>query len=295
MAAVSLPLTSVRAPVRPDIHGVRVPQGTLPLMRDLIELRTGMRYDEHRFDVLAERLASLANARGFDSLLDYYYLLKYDAGAEVEWSRAIDVLAVQETYFWREADQIEALTSAILPRLLSLGRRPVRIWSVPCASGEEPLSLAIALTEAGWFSRLPIEIHGADASEDALRRARAGRYGARAFRQIPDALRDKYFQHDAVAGDWVVAPAIHERVVSWSRLNVAQPAELEALRGADVIFCRNLFIYFQEATVRRVVDTFADVMASPGFLCVGAAESLLRLTSRFDLRDLAGAYVYVTA
>lgn len=288
------PIAPVRTPARPDIHGVRVPHGTLPLIRDLIELRTGMRYDEQRYDVLAERLASLAVARGFDSLLDYYYLLKYDEAAEQEWSRAIDVLAVQETYFWREADQIQALTRAILPALVSLGRRRVRIWSVPCASGEEPLTLAIALEEAGWFDRLPIEIHAADASEDALRRARAGRYGTRAFRQLPEALRDKYFRHDAVAGDWVVAPAIHGRVMSWSRLNVAQPAELEALRGADVIFCRNLFIYFQEATVRRVVDTFAEVMATPGYLCVGAAESLLRITSRFDLRDLAGAYVYVT-
>jgi chemotaxis protein methyltransferase CheR len=251
-----------------------------------------MYYDDHRFDVLADRLTPLALARGFDSLLDYYYLLKYDAKPD-DWARAIDALSVQETYFWREADQFHALTDAILPRLAAAHRCPIRIWSLPCATGEEPLSLAIALTEAGWFSRAEIELNAADASEAALQKARAGRYGARAFRQLPEALRTRYFTHDPRTGEWVVARAIHDCVKSWTRLNAVQPADMEALRGADVIFCRNLFIYFQEATVRRVVEAFADAMSSPGFLCVGAAESLLRITPRFELQEIGGAYVYV--
>jgi len=276
-----------------DIGGVRVPPGTLLLLRDLIHGRTGMFYDEARVDVLADRLTPLAVARGFDSLLDYYYLLKYDANADDEWGHAIDALSVQETYFWREVDQVHALTGVILPRLAALGRRPIRIWSFPCATGEEPLSLAIALTEAGWFSRAPVEIHAADASEAALERARAGKYGARAFRQLPEELRAIYFTADAHNREWTISRAIHGRITSWRRLNAAQRDDLQALRGADVIFCRNMFIYFQESTVRQVVEGFADVMSSPGFLCVGAAESLLRVTARFDLQDIEGAYVYV--
>jgi chemotaxis protein methyltransferase CheR len=252
-----------------------------------------MFYDDTRVETLADRLTPLAIARGFDSLLDYYYLLKYETNAEDEWGRAIDALSVQETYFWRELDQVQALASALMPRLAALGRRPIRIWSFPCATGEEPLSLAIALTEAGWFSRVPVEIHAADASEAALRRARAGKYGARAFRQLPEALRARYFTHDAQKNEWTISKEIHGRVTSWRRLNAAQRDDLQALRGADVIFCRNMFIYFQESTVRQVVDGFADVMSSPGFLCVGAAESLLRVTTRFDLQDIEGAYVYV--
>src|SRR5688572_5819283 len=275
-----------------DVRGVRVPTGTLPLLRELIHSHAGMFYDDQRMDVLADRLTPLAIARGFDSLLDYYYLLKYDAKAVDEWARAIDALSIQETYFWREVDQVHALTAAIMPRLAATGR-PIRIWSFPCSTGEEPLSLAIALTEAGWFPRAPIEIHAADASQAALERARAGKYGARAFRQLPEDLRAKYFSQDAGRNEWTISPAIHARVRSWSRLNAAQRDDLEALRGADVIFCRNLFIYFQESTVRRVVEGFADVMSSPGFLCVGAAESLLRLSTRFDLQDIEGAYVYV--
>src|SRR5690348_8744555 len=102
-----------------------------------------MYYDDQRVDLLGGRLAALAIARGFDSLLDYYYLLKYDAGAAEEWTRAIDALSVQETYFWRESDQLRALTEAILPRLQEVGRTTIRIWSLPCATGEEPLSIAI--------------------------------------------------------------------------------------------------------------------------------------------------------
>jgi len=285
-------LSVARAAAGPDVKGIRIPERTLELLRDLVLTETGMFYDDSRLDFLRDRLAPLAVARGFDSFLDYYYLLKYDSNAANEWVRAIDALSVQETYFWREIDQIKALAEAIMPQLLANRRWPVRIWSIPCASGEEPLSLAMALEEAGWFGRAAIEIHGSDASEAALERARGGRYTGRAFRQLPDGLREKYFDTDAAAREWTVKPDIHRRVKSWTRVNIVQRDEVMPFATSDVIFCRNLFIYFTSSTVMQVVDTFADLMPSPGYLCVGAAESLLRLTARFDLRELGGAYVY---
>jgi chemotaxis protein methyltransferase CheR len=286
-------LSSSRRAVTPDMKGLRIPERTLELVRDLVLAQTGMFYDESRLDFLRDRLAPLAVERGFDSFLDYYYLLKYDTDAGAEWLRAIDALSVQETYFWREFDQVKALVDVIVPSLVDSRRGPVRIWSVPCATGEEPLSLAIALEEAGWFARAPIEIHASDASEAALQRARAGRYGARAFRQLPEALREKYFEPDAGRGDWTIRPSLFRRIRSWTRINVVRREELAQMGPCQVIFCRNLFIYFNTTTVTQVVDAFADLMPSPAYLCVGAAESLLRLTTRFDLRDLAGAYVYV--
>lgn len=279
-------------PAPADLQGIRVPDRTLPLLRDLVNARTGMYYDEARLPFLHDRLTPLAIERGFDSLLDYYYLLKYDGQAEQEWARAIDALSVQETYFWREADQLAALANGIVPALIASGRRSIRIWSVPCSTGEEPLSIAMALEEAGWFGRLPIEIHASDASEAALRRAAAGHYGARAFRQLPPALRERYFE-PAVDGQTPVKPSLRARVSSWSRVNVVRPEEVAPHAGADVIFCRNLFIYFTAATVGQVVRQFAQCMPSPGFLCVGAAESLLRITSAFELQDISGAHVYV--
>ena len=276
----------------PDVRGLRVPERTLPLLRDLIVTHAGMHYDDSRLDLLRDRLAPLAIDRGFDSLLDYYYLLKYDDTAAREWSRVMDALSVQETYFWREADQFRALTTAILPKIAARGG-PIRIWSVPCASGEEPLSIAIALSEAGWFHRATIELHASDASDSALQRAQQRRYGRRSFRQLPDELRDKYFTRDSDREEWIVKPELYARVATWTRVNLIQAGEAALLGGSDVIFCRNLFIYFTPATVREVAARFSNWMPSPGFLCVGAAESLLRTGAGFELQDLGGAYVYV--
>ena len=286
------PFAAPRAVV-PDAGGLRVPERTVELLRDLIAAQAGIHYDEGRLDLLRDRLVPLAIERGFDSLLDYYYLLKYDAGAPAEWIRVMDVLSVQETYFWREPDQFRALTTVIIPRLVAARRAPIRIWSVPSATGEEPLSIAMALNEASWFNRAAIEIHASDASEAALARAHGRRYGRRSFRQLPDELRQRYFTQDPGREVWTVRPDLYTRVTSWSRVNLLQPAEAQRHGGSDVVFCRNLFIYFTPEVVRTVAARFAEWMPSPGFLCVGAAESLLRTGAGFDLQDLAGAYVYV--
>jgi chemotaxis protein methyltransferase CheR len=279
-------------PGRSDAAAIRVPERTLELMRDLVQAQTGMTYDETRLHFLRDRIVPLAVQRGFDSLLDYYYLLKYDAAAEDEWHRVVDALAVQETYFWREFDQIRALTDVIVPSLAARGTHPIRIWSMPCASGEEPISIAMALNEAGWFSRVPIEIRASDASDAALQRARAGRYSERAFRQLPQDLRERYFTRTG-AGEWTVVPELHRRVVAWTRVNAVRPDRWGNEAAADVIFCRNLFIYFDSATVERVAAAFAERMRRPGYLCIAAAESLLRLSTPFTLEDVGGAFVYV--
>jgi chemotaxis protein methyltransferase CheR len=281
-----------RRPITPDVQGLRIPERTVALLRDLIESHAGVRYDDDRLDLLRDRLAPLAIERGLDSLLDYYYLLKYDAGAAAEWPRVMDALSVQETYFWREADQFRALATAIMPRLASSGA-PVRIWSVPCATGEEPLSIAMALEEAGWFARTQVEIHASDASEAALARARAGRYGRRAFRQLPLPLWEKYFTEVPGAAAWTPRPELTRRVSSWSRVNMMSALETAGHDRSDVIYCRNMFIYFSPSAVRDVVARLGALMPSPGYLCVGAAESLLRLSSGFELQDVGGAYVYV--
>jgi chemotaxis protein methyltransferase CheR len=264
----------------------------VPLLRDLIHERAGLYYDAGRLDMLADRLAPLVVERGFDSFLDYYYLLKYDEQATAEWRKVMDALAVPETYFWREPDQIRAVVDVVVPSLVrAAAMAPVRIWSVPCSTGEEPLTLAMMLQEAGWFERAPIEIHASDASGASIERARAGRYRDRSFRSLPPHLREKYFTRD---GDtWVVDPALHRRVTSWSVVNLVCEGEVAARARVPVVFCRNVFIYFSEARVRHVVDQFARAMPAPGYLCVGASESLLKATTRFDLEEIGGAFIYV--
>jgi chemotaxis protein methyltransferase CheR len=264
----------------------------LPLLRDLIHERLGLHYETNRLETLSDRLAPLVVERGFDSFLDYYYLLKYDEQSIAEWRRVMDALSVQETYFWREIDQIQAIVQHVVPALLQAHpAAPVRIWSVPCATGEEPLTIAMVLEEAGLFARGAIEIHASDGSPAAIRKAQAGRFRERAFRNLPPALRDRYFSRDSDA--WVVDPALHRRVTSWSVVNLRCEGEVAPFARAPIIFCRNLFIYFSAEGIERVAAQFGRSMPAPGYLCLGASESLLRMATRFELEQIGGAFVYV--
>src|SRR4029453_1021896 len=176
--------------------------GVSQVLCDLIHQRLGLYYDATQFDHVADRLAPLIVARGLGSFMDYYYFLKY-AGDHDEWSKVMDALAVHETYFWREVDQLRAIVSHVVPELAARGR-PLKIWSVPCATGEEPLTLAMLLDDAGWFGRVPIELVASDASRDAIARAKRGVYGQRSFRNLPPAMKEKHFvAHD---GQWKIDP-----------------------------------------------------------------------------------------
>ncbi|HEY2149156.1 MAG TPA: protein-glutamate O-methyltransferase CheR [Vicinamibacterales bacterium] len=266
----------------------------LPLLRDLIHEHTGLFYDNGRYDSLTDRLAPLILERGFRSFLDFYYLLKYDdRNAPTEWRRVLNALSVPETYFWREVEQMHGFSQHVLPELVrAFPGQPLRIWSVPCATGEEPLTIAMVLNEDGWFSRAPIEIHASDASSVAIDKARAGRYRERSFRTLSPELREKYFiQHGTEAEP---VPSLRDRVTSWSVVNLKARDEIAApAASAPVIFCRNAFIYFSPQSVKAVVEAFAAAMPSPGYLFVGASESLLNVTDRFMLEDVNRAFVYV--
>jgi chemotaxis protein methyltransferase CheR len=279
-------------PVASQSGNLGLSPAAVPLLRDLIHERTGLYYDAGRQDTLADRLAPLVVERGFASFLDYYYLLKYDADATDEWPRVMDALAVPETYFWRESDQLRAIVGIVVPELVRAHPGvPVRIWSVPCSTGEEPLTIAMMLHQAGWFDRAAIEIYASDASQAAIARARAGRFRERSFRNLPLHLRQRYFTQDR--DTWVIDPEIHARVTSWSVVNVLCEGDVARHGRVPIVFCRNLFIYFSQAGVRQVVSQLARLMPSPGYLCVGASESLLRVTTAFDLEEIGGAFVYV--
>lgn len=269
---------------------MHTPDGTAPLLRDLVHEHTGSYFDANRLDTLMEKLEPLARERNCRSLLDYYYLLKFDGETLGEWSRVMDALSVQETYFWREMDQIHALAKVIVPAWFEKTSAPLRIWSAACATGEEPFTIAMALEEAGCFELGAIEIVASDASGAALEKARRGTYRERSFRSLPEDLRQKYFQ--AVPQGWAISPEILVRV-RFQRANLVSPGEIDALARSPVIFCRNVFIYFSPGAITRTVDHFADRMPEKGHLFVGVSESLLRLTKRFDLEEVGKAFVYV--
>ena len=269
-----------------------IPVTGLPVLRDLIHDRTGLFFDADRTELLAERIAPLVVERGFRSFLDLYYLLRYDEGLAAEaWRQVLDALSVPETYFWREMDQIRAVACRVVPELVRLGADRIRIWSAPCASGEEPLTIAMALNEAGWFDRIPIEIHGSDGSAAAIARAKAGRYRQRSMRALPEPMLEKYFTADE--GSYVPQADLARRITSWSVVNLMVPEDVAPYARAPIVFCRNAFIYFSPQAIKRVVAQLAAAMPTPAYLCVGASESLLTVTSAFSLEEIDRAFVYV--
>jgi chemotaxis protein methyltransferase CheR len=269
-----------------------LPDTAFALLRDLIVQRTGLFFDDAKRGLLADKLSDLVTEYGLTSFLDYYYLLRYDARSEEHWAKLMDCLSVPETYFWRQSEQFDALAHFIAPAHFSrTPERPLRIWSAACCTGEEPLSIAIALSEAGWLDTRPIEIVASDGSASMVDRARRGVYGERSFRQLPPSLRAKYFRPHA-GGGWRADDRLRSRV-DWRVANITDPTDAAPLASADVIFCRNVFIYFSDDAIRRTVRVFADHMPPTGHLFLGASESLSRLGVDFELADLGGAFVYV--
>jgi len=263
---------------------------SLTLLQELIHQRTGLTFFDGKQSLLAEKLAGRIIERGFSNYLDYYYLLKYDTQAEEEWREVLNRLSVPETYFWREFDQIRILVNVIVPAYFAQKKAgPLRIWSAACASGEEPLTLAMALKEAGHLDRYPIEIVASDGSGQAIQRAQAGLYSKRSFRSIPQEIWDRYFS--PVGDRWQIDPAVHGRV-QWHTANLMDASQIDPLARSHMIFCRNVFIYFSDTAIRQTVEQFAAQMLAPGYLFVGVSESLLRLPVPFALEEIQGAFIY---
>jgi chemotaxis protein methyltransferase CheR len=263
------------------------------LLRDLIHERTGLFFDNGKGDLLIDKLSPLVIERGFTSLLDYYYLLKYDETAQAEWLNVMNALSVPETYFWREMDQVRALVETVVPQWFAAsGTEPLKIWSAACATGEEPLTIAMALNEAGWLGRAPIEIHASDASTSAIEKARRGIYRERAFRNLSPVLRAKYFTQEGATQTWRIDARLHA-AIRWEVANLMNEAEVTSLAAANVIFCRNVFIYFSDQTISRTLRAFAARIRPPGYLFTAASESLLRLSADFELQEIGNAFVYV--
>ena len=277
--------------LRSDLGSFSWNESQFGLLRDLIHAQTGIYFDVRQAELLAIKLAPLLAERRIDSFLDYYYLLKYDQQGEDEWGRVATALAVNETYFWREVDQIKAVADDIIPQLRQQRPdRPIRIWHAACASGEEPYSMVMALLENGSFDQGPVEILGTDFNADALAAAERGEYRERSFRALPADLRQRYFEpvSEKITR---IDPDIQSRV-RLAQLNLVDTTAMSQWQDFDIIFCRNAFIYFSKQAMAEVVQNFHRALRPPGYLFVASVESLLRVTTLFALEEVGGAFVY---
>jgi len=256
------------------------------ILSALIEERLGLHYDLSELEVLAERVSGRATERGFESLLDYYYFLRYDEAAAAEFALLAEALVVNETYFFRELTPLKIVASELVPRLLAQGIRP-RIWCAACSTGEEPLTLAMLLDQAGLLNQ--VTLVASDISSRVLSQARAGVYRRRSLRSLPDGVVGRWLEGDENA--MRVAPQI-ARAVSWHRVNLVDEHQPAALGSFDIIICRNVLIYFRDETIEKVVDRLWQQLTPDGHLLVGASESLLRFKVGFVCEEQGGAFFY---
>ena len=260
------------------------------ILSSLIEERIGLSYRIEDQSLLAGKLSVRAAELGFDSLLDYYYFLRYDPGSEREFDTLADSLVVNETYFFREFDALVVLVKQFVAPLVQAGRRP-RIWCAACSTGEEPLTLAMLLTEEGLLDH--VELVATDLSHNALGRARSGQHSKRSLRQLPaPELARKWL--DCQEHGIRVHPEL-QRAVRWQRLNLLDQASIQALGSFDFILCRNVLIYFKDDVARKVVQDLTAQLEPRGALLIGVSESLLRFGTSLRCEERSGVFLYLKA
>jgi len=272
-------------------HHLELPDDVFRQLRDQIYKRTGMFFSDTSKYLIQKRLSPRAKELNFDSFQKYFYFLQYDPRSEAEFDHIYDLVTTNETYFFREPAQLAALVEEIIPELLAKKQiQKVRIWSAGCSSGEEPYSIAMLLQEAGLYGKASIEIFGSDLNQQVLARARRGSYRESAFRSTTEAVRDRYFTKEA-DHTWRISDEIRNRV-SFGRLNIYDEARVSLVGYLDVVICRNVIIYFDDASKKTVINGFYNRLVDGGYLLLGHSESLISLSTQFKLRHLKNDMVY---
>ncbi|WP_437769857.1 CheR family methyltransferase [Sorangium sp. So ce764] len=271
-----------RLPISPQVFAI---------FSALVAEKLGFHYDAADRELLGDKLSARALDAGFDSLLDYYYFLRYDPGGAAEMDALIDGLVVGETYFFRELAQLELAVSDFVAPRVAAGGRP-RIWSAACSSGEEPFTVAMLLAERGLLDK--VELIASDVSARALSRAQAGVLGPRSLRSNapPPPFAERWLQ---VAPDRVVVSAELRRAIDWRRINLLDASQVASLGQLDVVICRNVLIYFHDNTARWVVKNLSGALSAGGILLVGVSESLFRLGTALACEERGGVFLYRNA
>ena len=247
-------------------------------LRDLIRDRFGIHYDDTKQFLLQSRLQTRLIKRSLTDFAAYARFLASGPERQEEWDELASVLSNNETYFFRERAQLDVLASDVVADALRTGEK-LRVWSSACSTGEEPLSLAMTLLETRRLAPSRISIKGSDLSPRALERCERGFYRDLSFRASPPELIQKYFK--PFEGGFLVADEV-KRLVRFFRINLLDEAAVAAQGPLDAIFCRNVLIYFDKPTQKRVVEAFARALRPRGYLFLGHAESIMRLTDLYD-------------
>jgi chemotaxis protein methyltransferase CheR len=253
--------------------------------------RTGMVFTEAKRYYVERRIAERMSAMSSRSFVEYFAHLRGEERKEVE--ELINAFTVNETYFYREDYQLACLTTDLLGARL-VAKQPgdtIRIWSAPCSTGEEPYSIAIWLLE-NWkdVDAYEIEIVGSDIDTGVLEAAAEGIFRKRALMRLPPDLIARYF-HELDDERWQILDDLRQSV-RFSQVNLIDTKQTRAQGRFDVIFCRNVLIYFDDESRRIAAENLYDNLLPGGFVCLGHTESMSRISPLFEVCRYSDAIVY---
>lgn len=260
--------------------------------RDYFYRRTGLHFEDSKRYFVDKRLLERMRITGHDSFRSYFTFVRFEAKGD-EFQHLVNVMTVNETYFMREKYQFECLVDEVLNERLAACKpgQTLKIWSIPSSTGEEPYSIALTLLEH-WpaIEQVDVEIVASDIDTRVLAKAQAGIYGKRALMHVSDRVRRRYFT--ALDSDqWQLNAEVRD-AIAFTKVNLSDLEQTRSYRDFDIIFCRNLLIYFDDAARRRAAEVFYDALAPGGFIFLGHSESMSRISSLFSVRKFSKALAY---
>jgi chemotaxis protein methyltransferase CheR len=261
------------------------------LLRDRVYEHAGLHFDEDAMFLFERRLVDRVEALALDDFYAYYKYLRFHPQGGAELEEAIERLTTKETYLFRQEYQLRAFRDQLLPELetVNRARRRIAVWSAGCATGEEAYTIAILMLESRLFHGWDIKVVGSDICRGSVAAARRGVYREAAFRTTSPELRARYFQENGQG--WEVVPEV-KKICHFGQLNLMDGGRALMAGQVDVIFCRNVLIYFDMKSRRRVIDGFYERLVPGGYLLLGHSESLLNLSTAFELVHLREDLVY---
>jgi len=264
-------------------------------LRDFTYAKSGIFFSESKQYFLENRLSKRIAELKLKSYSEYLSLLQGSQGAS-ELKRLFVEITTNETSFWRNPPQIEAFQRIVLPDAVSLakarGANRLRLWSAACSSGEEPYTLAMVCQEAkdGLLRGMQVEVMATDISEKVLGMAREGVYGSYTLRNLTPAQVRQHFTQQG-PDSFLVKPEL-QQMITFRNFNLVDYGNYKSLGSFDVIFCRNVLIYFDEAVKSKVIKGFHEVLQSKAFLLVGHSESIHSFNVGFELMHFSKAMGY---
>ncbi len=263
------------------------------LLRDLIRDYCGIYFDDDTRYLLEKRLSRRAKNHHFSNFRDYFRYLLYDKNRDEELTAIIDILTVNETYFFREMPQLKAFSEEILPEIIDIkkkeGSKDIKIWSAGCSTGEEAYTIAMLFLESKMFNNVNIEVFATDISHRVLHSARRGFYQKHSFRTTDSEMIAKYFIQEE--NGYKISDKVKEKV-NFGYFNLLDSDKSAFINRMDLIFCRNVIIYFDMPAKRKVIEMFYEKLSNLGFLLLGHSESLINISTAFTLRHFKNDMVY---